>query len=75
MKDVTLLYVDELRVWGQARRAYRSRNWDLAEVNLVNLQRAAPRRRLYQVFLERVGEARRTPVAADWDPVTIFEEK
>ena len=66
---------EELRAWGQALRAYRSRNWDLAEVNLVNLQRLAPRRRLYQVFLARVGEARRTPMAADWDPVTIFEEK
>jgi adenylate cyclase len=66
---------EELRTWGQALRAYRSRNWDLAEVNLVNLQRLAPRRRLYQVYLERISEARRTSTAADWDPVTVFEEK
>ncbi len=37
---------EELRLWGQALRAYRARNWDLAEVNLVNLQRRAPGRML-----------------------------
>jgi adenylate cyclase len=66
---------EELRIWAQALRAYRSRNWDLAEVNLVNLQRVAPARKLYQVFAERLAEARRTPMTADWDPVTVFEEK
>jgi len=66
---------EELRIWAQALRAYRSRNWDLAEVNLVNLQRMAPGRKLYQVFAERLAGARRTPMTADWDPVTVFEEK
>jgi adenylate cyclase len=66
---------EELRIWAQVLRAYRSRNWDLAEVNLVNLQRAAPGRKLYQVFAERLAEARRTPMTADWDPVTVFEDK
>ena len=66
---------EELRIWAQVLRAYRSRNWDLAEVNLVNLQRAAPGRKLYRVFAERLAEARRTPMTADWDPVTVFEDK
>jgi adenylate cyclase len=66
---------EELRIWAQVLRAYRSRNWDLAEVNLVNLHRLAPGRKLYQVFADRLAEARRTPMTADWDPVTVFEEK
>jgi adenylate cyclase len=66
---------EELRLWGQALRAYRSRNWDLAEVNLVNLQRIAPEVMLYRVYAEKVIQARATPMTADWQPVTVFDEK
>jgi adenylate cyclase len=66
---------EELRLWSQALRAYRSRNWDLAEVNLVNLQRLAPGRMLYGVYAEKVTRARSTPLTADWEAVTTFDEK
>jgi adenylate cyclase len=66
---------EELRLWGQVLRAYRSRNWDLAEVNLVNLQRLAPGRMLYHVYAEKVTRARSTPLTADWEAVTAFDEK
>jgi adenylate cyclase len=66
---------EELRLWAQALRAYRSRNWDLAEVNLVNLQRLASGRMLYHVYAEKVTRARSTPLTADWEAVTAFDEK
>lgn len=66
---------EELRIWHQALRAYRSRNWDLAEVNLVNLQHLAPSCMLYRVYAEQIKRARSTPVTADWEPVTVFDEK
>ena len=66
---------EELRIWGQVLRAYRSRNWDLAEVNLLNLQRLAPGCMLYRVYAEQVTRARSTPMTADWEPVTVFDEK
>jgi len=66
---------EQLRIWGQALRAYRSRNWDLAEVNLHNLQRLAPGCMLYAMYAERVRSARATPMTADWEPVTVFDEK
>ncbi|HET7365578.1 MAG TPA: adenylate/guanylate cyclase domain-containing protein [Burkholderiales bacterium] len=66
---------EELRIWAQALRAYRSRNWDLAEVNLHNLQRIAPACMLYAMYAERVRNARATPMTADWEPVTVFDEK
>ena len=66
---------EELRIWNQALRAYRSRNWDLAEVNLVNLQHLAPSCILYRVYTEQVQRARATPMTADWEPVTVFDEK
>ena len=66
---------EELRIWSQALRAYRSRNWDLAEVNLHNLQHLAPGCMLYAMYAERVRNARATPMTADWEPVTVFDEK
>src|SRR5262249_12023920 len=66
---------EELRIWGQALRAYRSRNWELAEVNLPNLQRLAPAGMLYPMSADRVRNARTTPMTADWEPVTVFDEK
>ena len=65
----------ELRIWGQALRAYRARNWDLAEVNLLNLQRLAPGCMLYRMYVEQITRARSTPMTADWEPVTVFDEK
>ncbi|HYL23859.1 MAG TPA: adenylate/guanylate cyclase domain-containing protein [Burkholderiales bacterium] len=66
---------EELRIWAQALRAYRSRNWDLAEVNLHNLQRLAPGFMLYAMYADRVRSARASPMTADWEPVTVFDEK
>ena len=68
-------FQEELRIWNQALRAYRSRNWDLAEVNLINLQQVAPTCILYRVYAEQVQRARSTPMTPDWEPVTVFDEK
>src|SRR3954470_11852124 len=66
---------EQLRIWNQALRAYRSRNWDLAEVNLVNLQHLAPTCILYRVYAEQIKRARSVSMTADWEPVTVFDEK
>ena len=66
---------EELRSWAQALRAYRSRNGDLAEVNFHNLQRRAPGCMLYAMHADRVRSARARPMTADWEPVTVFDEK
>ena len=66
---------EEMRIWAQALHAYRSRNWDLAEVNLHNLQRLAPGCMLYPMYADRVKSARSAPMTAEWEPVTVFDEK
>ena len=66
---------EELRIWSQVLRAYRARNWDLAEVNLHNLQRLAPGVMLYPMYADQIKRARATPMTADWEPVTVFDEK
>ena len=73
--DLSAALQEELRIWGQALRAYRSRNWDLAEVNLINLQQLAPSCILYRVYAEQIKRARATPMTGEWEPVTVFDEK
>ncbi len=66
---------EELRLWNQTLRAYRSGHWDQAEVNLLNLQRSSPGNTLYQAYAGIVAEKRRNPPPPDWDGVTAFAEK
>jgi adenylate cyclase len=66
---------EELKIWNQALRAYRTQQWDQVEVSLLNLQRMNPESGLYQVYAEKVSEKRRNPPPPDWDGVTAFDEK
>ena len=66
---------DELRLWNQCLRHYRSRDWDQAEVALLNLQRMRPDCQLYQAYVERIEHYRREPPEAGWGGVTRFATK
>jgi len=66
---------EELKLWNQTLREYRSQQWDRVEVNLMNLQRMYPGRGLYALYAERVAGFRRTPPPEGWDGVTAFDEK
>src|SRR5690606_35937167 len=46
--------LDELRLFHQALRLYRAQDWDMAELQLINLLRAAPDCRLYKLYVERI---------------------
>jgi adenylate cyclase len=65
---------EEIALWHACLRAYRSRDWDAAAADLARLQRAHPSD-LYTLMAEKVAEIRRNPPPADWDGVTVFEEK
>jgi adenylate cyclase len=67
--------LDELRLWHQTIRLYRSRQWDQVEVNLLNLQRMNPGCALYGLYAQRVSENRRAALPEHWDGVTVFDEK
>ncbi len=66
--------LDEIKLWNQALRSYRSQDWDQAEVALMNLQRIKPRY-LYDLYVKRVEHLRKEPPGENWDGVTIFETK
>ena len=67
--------LDELKLWQQTLRAYRSQQWDQVEVQLLNLQRINPDCYLYKLYAERVADWRRAPPPVGWDGVTAFDEK
>jgi hypothetical protein len=59
--------LDEAALFQKALKLFRDRNWDLAELQLLNLQKRSPGRKLYQLYLERVTLYRADPPPADWD--------
>jgi adenylate cyclase len=67
--------LDELKLWNQTLRLYRSQQWDQMEVSLLNLQRMNPNCNLYKVYSGKVTEKRRAPPPQNWDGVTVFDEK
>jgi adenylate cyclase len=71
---VTREDLDEIKLWNQALRSYRSQDWDQSEVALMNLQRMKPRY-LYDLYVKRVEHLRKEPPGENWDGVTIFEKK
>ena len=66
---------EELKLWNQALRAYRSQQWDQADIALLNLQRMSPDCELYRIYAAKVADKRRNPPPQDWDGVTAFDEK
>jgi adenylate cyclase len=67
--------VEELKLWGQALKLYRARNWDQAELILFNLQRLYPGTPLYSLYADRVARYRHESPGPGWDGVTAFETK
>ena len=66
---------DELKLWQQTLRAYRARQWDQVEVNLLNLQRMSGGSDLYKLYVDRTAEFRRQPPPEGWEGITAFDEK
>jgi adenylate cyclase len=66
---------DELKLWGQALKLYRARDWDMAELQLLNLQKLNVNSGLYKLFLERIAYFRANPPEAGWDGSWRFDSK
>jgi len=66
---------DELKLYRETLKLYRAQNWDLAEMQFINLQQMYPERYLYRMYLERITYYRQNPPGADWDGVFTFQTK
>ena len=56
----------ELKTWAAFVKAYRTQNWDLADVQLINLMRLNAKKYLYQLYSERVASMRLLPFDPHW---------
>ncbi|MBY0521185.1 MAG: adenylate/guanylate cyclase domain-containing protein [Sphingomonas sp.] len=72
--EVEPAVLDEIKLWNQALRYFRGQDWDKAELQLLNLQKIAPRH-LYEVFLDRIAGFRANPPDASWAGVHKFDTK
>lgn len=64
----------ELQLYREALRLYRNRNWDLAEIQFLNLQQRTPLK-LYAVYIERIQYYRAKPPDEGWDGVFTHTTK
>ena len=60
---------DELTLYRKALKLYRAQNWDMAELQFLNLSKSAPKRNLYQVYAARILHYRAEPPPPNWDGV------
>jgi adenylate cyclase len=67
--------LDELKLGQQALKLYRAQNWDMAELQYINLQKAGSNATRYEMFVERIKQLRAHPPRPNWDGVWIFETK
>jgi adenylate cyclase len=65
----------ELEFYREAIKLYRAGNWELAELQFVNLAKRAPKRALYKLYIERINGYRTNPPPPDWDGVYTHLEK
>ncbi len=66
---------DELKLYREACRLYRAQNWDLAELQFINLQKLSPERKLYALYVERIRHYRDYPPGENWDGAFTFKTK
>jgi adenylate cyclase len=67
--------LDELKLFQQVLKLYRAQDWDLAEMQLLNLQKSSPECTLYRLYLERISYFRNHPPGVEWDGAFTFETK
>ncbi len=73
--DLDKSTTSELSSYRQALKAFHKQDWDKAELDFFNLNRANPDRYLYQVYLERITYYRKEPPGENWDGVFTHTSK
>jgi adenylate cyclase len=67
--------VEDTKLFHNALRLYRQKDWDEAEKVLRELLSVHPHTYLYELYLERIAEFRKDPPPAEWDGVFTHEAK
>jgi len=67
--------LEEIQIFHELLKSYRSQDWDMAERKLQDLQTISPGNKLYKTFLERVAFLRVHHPGPNWDGAFTFETK
>jgi adenylate cyclase len=67
--------LSEIKLWNQALKLYRNQDWDMAELQMLNLQKGSEDGELYGVFIQRIAHFRAHPPEDGWDGAWTFETK
>ncbi len=73
--DIEKSVTQELSAYRRALASFRAQDWDKAELDFFNLNRASPDRYLYQVYLNRITIYRNEPPPVNWDGVFVHKNK
>jgi len=65
----------EIQIFHQMLQRYRSQDWEMAQLKLLDLQKMSPESKLYKTFLDRVAFLRVNPPGRSWDGAFTFETK
>ena len=65
----------EIKLYREALKLYRHTDWDMAELQFLNLKQAHPDRGLYDEYLRRIQVFRNAPPPDNWDGVFTHESK
>lgn len=65
----------ELKLYAETMRLYRAQQWDMAELNFVNLERMSRSPGLYKMYARRVAHFRKVSPPSDWDGVFDHQSK
>lgn len=66
---------EEAQLFQRALKLYRNQDWEMAELQLVELLKISPDSKLYRTYLERIAFLRTNPPGLDWDGAFTFETK
>lgn len=66
--------IDADKLFQRALKLYRQQNWDMAELQLLNLLQNDPHE-LYKLYLQRIAHWRSESPPADWDGSHTFDSK
>ena len=66
---------DELALYRQALKLYRDQQWDMAEMQFINLQEMSTSPVLYKMYAERIAQYRANPPGKGWDGVFTHTSK
>ena len=73
-EQLTRETLDELNLYSEALKRYRNQEWDLAETQLNNLAKTAAHP-LYELYLARIKQFKKTAPDKNWDGVYTYESK